>query len=333
LYFNANEGQIVNGLVGYFSIDGNSSPSEVFTFGSRFADRITGVGGADFLFGWNGDDTLEGRAGADLLSGGEGIDTASYNHAKAGVTASLATPAINKGEAAGDTYDSIEWLSGSAFRDSLFGNAGNNVLNGRQGADRMAGGAGNDTYYVDNRADVIVEKGHGGTADRVLTAVSYSLKSGVAVEVLATTNPHGKAPLQLGGNSYANTIIGNAGNNLISGAGGADKLTGLGGSDTFVFNTAPSHSNVDVITDFNVSHDTVWLDNTIFSALSIGALPAVQFTANASGVAVDGNDRIVYETDTGRLMYDVNGSAAGGAVHFATLKPNLALTNQDFFVV
>jgi Ca2+-binding RTX toxin-like protein len=50
-------------------------------------------------------------------------------------------------------------------------------------------------------------------------------------------------------------------------------------------------------------------------------------------VAVDGNDRIVYETDTGRLMYDVNGSAAGGAVHFATLKPNLALTNQDFFVV
>ena len=41
----------------------------------------------------------------------------------------------------------------------------------------------------------------------------------------------------------------------------------------------------------------------------------------------------IYETDTGWLNYDSNGSAAGGAVHFATLSPNLPLASWDFAVI
>ena len=44
-------------------------------------------------------------------------------------------------------------------------------------------------------------------------------------------------------------------------------------------------------------------------------------------------DRIVYETDTGKLFYDSNGNAAGGAVQFGLLTSGLALTNADFFVI
>ena len=61
-----------------------------------------------------------------------------------------------------------------------------------------------------------------------------------------------------------------------------------------------------------------------------------QFTSQAftaTGLAHDGNDRVIYETDTGWLNYDSNGSAAGGAVHIAQLSPNLALTYADFLVI
>jgi Ca2+-binding RTX toxin-like protein len=51
-----------------------------------------------------------------------------------------------------------------------------------------------------------------------------------------------------------------------------------------------------------------------------------------TGRASDSLDRIIYETDTGRLFFDADGSGAGGRTHFATLPEDLVLTNTDFFV-
>ena len=47
----------------------------------------------------------------------------------------------------------------------------------------------------------------------------------------------------------------------------------------------------------------------------------------------DSSDRIIYETDTGWLNYDANGSVAGGAVHIAQLTIDLPLTRADFMVI
>ena len=41
--------------------------------------------------------------------------------------------------------------------NTLYGNTGNNLLNGAAGADTMYGGLGNDTYFVDNAMDAVVE--------------------------------------------------------------------------------------------------------------------------------------------------------------------------------
>ena len=102
-----------------------------------------------------------------------------------------------------------------------------------------------------------------------------------------------------------------------------------------MFNTAlNAATNVDQITDFNVAADTIILENAIFSTIvGTGTLTAAQFVANTAGTAQDASDRIVYETDTGRLFYDSNGDAAGGATQFAQLAAGLALTNNDFLIL
>ena len=166
--------------------------------------------------------------------------------------------------------------------------------------------------------------------DLVRSSISFSL-GGKQVENLTLT---GSANINGTGNSSVNKLVGNSGNNVLNGGSGSDTLTGLGGSDSFVFNTALGATNVDTITDFSVVNDTIQLENAILSAIAgTGTLTAAQFTANTSGMAADGSDRIIYETDTGKLFYDSNGNAAGGATQFALLNAGLTLTNSDFFVI
>ncbi len=253
-----------------------------------------------FISGGLGNDTIEGNAGADRLFGDAGED----------------------------------FIWGHGDNDLIYGGAGNDTLNGGPGADRMTGGLGNDKFIVDNAADIVVEAMGEGTADRVYASVSYQLAAGAQVEILNTSSDGGTGAINLVGNNFAQTIIGNAGNNVINGLGGADTMSGLGGNDTFMFNTALGGGNIDAITDFNVANDTIRLENAIFTAiLGTGVLTAAQFVKNATGAAQDASDRIIYETDTGRLIYDANGSTAGGAVQFATLDAGLALTSADFFIV
>ncbi len=82
-------------------------------------DRIFGKAGTDLLSGGDGNDTLEGGTSGDQINGGTGYDFADFRGAAAGVTARLDAPAMNAGEAQGDSYVSIEGLVGSVFQDTL----------------------------------------------------------------------------------------------------------------------------------------------------------------------------------------------------------------------
>ena len=91
--------------------------------------------------------------------------------------------------------------------------------------------------------------------------------------------------------------------------------------------------NIDEITDFNVADDTVRLDDDIFSSdlLANNSVAGSQFVIGAA--ALDAGDRIIYNSATGAVYYDSDGTGAAAQIQFAELSPGLALTNFDFLVV
>ena len=91
----------------------------------------------------------------------------------------------------------------------------------------MTGGAGDDTYFVDNAGDTVVENASEGS-DAVFSTVHYALTANVETLVL-----QGSADLQGYGNSLNNAIFGNAGNNLLNGVAGADVMFGGAGDDIY----------------------------------------------------------------------------------------------------
>ena len=141
------------------------------------------------------------------------------------------------------------------------------------------------------------------------------------------------------GDGFANTLTGmrgndvlsgGAGNDVLSGGGRNDMLTGGAGYDDFVFDTAFASAGIAGVKDFAAGIDDFVLSNDVFS-LATGALAAAAFCIGPS--ALDAKDRIVYNSATGALSYDADGTGLGAAVQFATLKAGLALTHDDFFVV
>ena len=120
-------------------------------------------------------------------------------------------------------------LKGLAGNDTLWGGEGNDTLDGGTGADKMGGGTGtgNDTFYVDNAGDQVVEYTNQGT-DKVFSSISHTLAANV--ENLALTG----SALNGTGNTLANVITGNGAANTLSGLAGADTLAGGANADVLI---------------------------------------------------------------------------------------------------
>ncbi|HEX8669006.1 MAG TPA: matrixin family metalloprotease [Allosphingosinicella sp.] len=321
--------------------------------GNGVANTIIGNGAANTLTGGGGNDVLNGGGGIDSMNGGTGNDT---------YVVDLLADAIT--EAAGGGTDTVQTaltytlgaelenllltgsaavngtgnglnnsITGNAAANTLDGGAGNDVLNGGGGADKMVGGAGNDTYAVDAAGDIVTEAAAGGT-DTVQSAIGYTL--GAELEYLVLT---GRSAINGTGNALGNRLTGNSAANSLSGLGGGDKLFGGGGNDTlaggtgadgFYFDTTlDATANFDKISDFAAVDDTVYLKRSIFTAFAAdGTIAAAAFYAGTA--AHDADDRILYDSASGKIFYDADGNGAGAAILFAQVTAGTTLTNLDF---
>lgn len=232
----------------------------------------------------------------------------------------------------------IERATGGNGADTIIGNEFANLLNGGTGGDTFSGGAGNDTYVVNSVGDVVIEAAAAGK-DQIRTTVTLASLA-ANVENLRLM---GTASLNATGNGLVNVLTGNNAQNLLNGSGGNDILNGgLGrdtliggaGQDKFDFTTAlNAATNVDRITGFGVATgDVIRLDDDIFTALAAGNLAADAFHGG-SGVAQDAEDRILYDSATGNLYYDPDGTGAAAAKLFATLTALPAVTQADFLII
>ncbi|WP_052002850.1 CAP domain-containing protein [Microvirga sp. BSC39] len=274
--------------------------------------------------------------GSIVSADGYGTQVSKYVRLFAGfatpfdIEASTASPPATPNPVLGSTINATkanDTLVGTSGNDTLQGSYGHDTLDGRTGADIMTGGTGNDIYYVENAGDKVVEAIYAGE-DTVHSWISLTLASHVENVQL-----RGAASISATGNALANKLHGNSGDNVLSGGAGNDTLRGDAGKDAFLFNaTLNGSNNVDIITDFSVLDDTIRLASTVFTQL--GAMGGLSSTAFYKGAAAHiASDRIIYDSATGALFYDSDGTGSAVAIKFAQLGTGLAISNADFVVI
>ncbi|WP_454714678.1 hypothetical protein [Caulobacter segnis] len=241
------------------TLTGGADSDTIYGFGGNDTlkglagdDVLAGHDGADILQGGAGDDYLLGGAGNDTLDGGDGNDWAAYEDATAGVKVDLnLTGSQNTVGGGTDKLTSIENVYGSAFNDTLTGNAGDNMLVGDAGNDTITGGKGNDTLWGDAGTDVL-DGGDGddymvgGAGDDIIKGgagddwSSYeNATAGVTVDLNKTTAQNtGGAGTDtitgvelLYGSKFDDVLTGDAKANYLWGSDGNDRLYGGAGDD------------------------------------------------------------------------------------------------------
>jgi Ca2+-binding RTX toxin-like protein len=159
------------------------------------------------------------------------------------VIVSLITGATSGGDATGDTFESIENVTGSAHHDTLEGDDDANVLKGLFGDDTLKGLGGADALYGGGDNDTL--KGGGGSADVLdggdgIDTASYAESDeGVFVSIIGGTAWGGDAEgdtlieiENLTGSDHDDELEGDDGVNVLRGSSGDDELEGRGGADT-----------------------------------------------------------------------------------------------------
>jgi Ca2+-binding RTX toxin-like protein len=215
-------------------------------------DTLAGGGGVDDLFGGDGVDTAmmtgakadysfvitpDGVEIHDLRPGAPDGSVRLHEVERVAFTDTI-TDAIGlvlpgatiHGTAGADFISTTKTVAGQPvatnLADVIYGEAGNDKIDGGDGDDLMIGGDGNDTYTVNSSGDQIVEEPTGGTGDKVTASASYTLPDNVEKLTLVESAVAGT------GNSGDNFIYGNGVDNVLTGLAGKDWLDGGGGADS-----------------------------------------------------------------------------------------------------
>ena len=208
----------------------------------------------------DGDDNLVGMSGNDTLSGGAGNDTLSGIEGNDSLDGGIGNDLLDGG--IGD-----DLLDGGVGNDSLDGGNGFDTLIGGNGFDSLVGGLGDDTYFINDANNVIVEDSiTGGGFDTVHSTVSYTL-------------PLNVENLFLGGNTAINGTGNTVGNNWIHGNDAVNTLDdgGSAPSQPTIGNIAPDTLSGGKGSDIYIVHSVA---TNVMGETNIGGVDTVQSFVN-----------------------------------------------------
>lgn len=275
--------------------------------------RLTGTSGGDTLIGDDANDTLNGLSGIDKLDG-RGSDDLYL------VASSTEHPAAEISDTGTFGFDELRFTASSGMLKLFAGDLGLEAVTLGTGTAEVANISG--TGKLDINAAAL---GNG------LTITGNEGANAVTGTVYADT---------IIGNGGKDSILAGAGNDVIRGGLGRDTLTGGSGADVFVFDTSPfARTNTDAVTDFATGTDKLHFSLAVFAAsgLSAGTLQSNQFWASpkaTSGHDID--DRFIYNTKSGVLYFDPDGSGSLSAVEVLTLGseyPHTSLMFSDLLLI
>ncbi len=234
-----------------------------------------------------------------------------------------------------NSYTGNDTITSGTGNDTLVAGDGHDIVSAGDGADLIVGGdgAGNDAYDGGKGIDTV--KYTSATA-----AISVNLAKGTA-SATAGGDAAGIGTDKLKGienliaSDYADTLIGGkepnlieggTGNDTIDGGLGKDTVVGGAGADMFVFSTKPAAGMADTLSGFEHDADIIVLSSKVFTKLKL-----VQDLSPHFAVDVAGNPQhyLIYQTTTGTLFYDADGSGRGKAVDIAIVGTASQLQASD----
>jgi len=301
----------------YKGLFSSSGPIKLAALEALFAgdDYFTGSDGANGLFSYGGNDTLDGGLGADVMEGGLGDDLylvdnvsdvanealdcgidkveSSVDYFLASNIENLALTGV--GAIRGEGNDLANTITGNEDANSIFGNGGDDSLDGQDGNDFLRGDTGSDTIQGGNGSDTL----DGGVANDFLN-----------------------------GGSGADTLYGSVGADTLEGGAGADILTCGIPTELIadVVRYASPTDGGDQITDFSPGIDRIECVGATFAGMTLGPLvDGLNYFVEVSGPpSLPDEPVFLYDSGSGVLSFDADGSGAGSAVILATLSSPVA---------
>lgn len=345
----------------------NGTSANDALFGVVGDDTLNGLGGNDFLYGGLGDDTLDGGTGNDRLWGGLGADHLSGGDGNDHLFSSSGFlsdnqdtdvdildggagddfVAVLQGDIAvgGNGYDTLGFNSFSALPGDI--NLDFTNIDSATGVTFAAAGTLFEGTLASQfeRVDVSLTWDHSGgsvAGSKGGDYISFDLTNDT-IGAKGISISGGLGSDELYGSWKSDILRGGAGDDLIAGGSGADKMTGGTGSDLFaVYSSNINGNKPDTITDFSAAEDFYALiaNDVVFDSLKnsyhldFGSETSLlkkgvgpQSSTTAAGIA-----QFLYETDTGNLSLDANGSAAGGVILLCTLTNKANITANNLIV-
>ncbi len=329
--------------------------------GNALDNIIQGTGDDVRLYGRAGDDRLEvdsrfsileGDEGNDTLLGGQGFDNL-FGEAGDDVLDDRANTLPAAYSVRGANF------AGGEGNDTLFGGAADDLVqfSGAYGSDVVSGGGGRDSITFEQAFSSVfvdlsqgfatgggtgsasvssIENVYGGALDDLLIGNSgANLLSGASFfHHEPSQGADGNATLF--GLTGHDTLLGGSGNDWLQGDGWSDTLNGGAGSDSFVWAEAGT-SQVDRVLDFEHGTDELLFDSSYFKTMGAPGpwLDGDERFYAAAGATSghDSDDRLVYNTSTGALYYDADGSGTGAAQVVATFSGAPGISATDITVI